>query len=217
MIQALLFGEEFLSTVNYNAVGKRDGKRDLCVEIEQLEDTALLQLISRGEDAALAELYDRYGRLVFSIAYRIIGHPQSAEDITLEVFTRAWEKGNTYDPAKGKVSTWLTRLARNRAIDQLRHTAIRPENESVGWSDMTAVPVTHSHNPEVQVVLNLQQEKVREAVSSLPDNQQEVLALAFFQGMTHSEIATHLNEPLGTVKGRIRAAMKSLRLMLADV
>ncbi len=217
MIHAHFFGEGILSTIKYNAVGKKDGKRDVCVEIEQLEDTALLQLISRGEDAALAELYDRYGRLVFSIAYRIVGHPQSAEDITLEVFARVWEKGDTYDPAKGKASTWLTRLARNRAIDQLRHRAVRPEKESVGWWEITAVPVTNSHNPEVQVALNQRQEKVREAVSSLPDNQQEVLALAFFQGMTHSEIAAHLNEPLGTVKGRIRAGMKSLRLMLADV
>ena len=216
MVQTQFFGGEFLSTVKYNAVGNKDGKRDICVEIEQLEDSTLLQLISRGEDAPLSELYDRYGRLVYSIAYRVVGHPQSAEDITLEVFARVWEKGDTYDAAKGKVSTWLTRLARNRAIDHLRHTAVRPEKESVGWSEITAVPITHSHNPETQTALNLQQEKVREAVSSLPDNQQEVLALAFFQGMTHSEIATHLNEPLGTIKGRIRAGMKSLRLMLAD-
>ncbi len=217
MIQVQIFGEEFLSTVKYNVVCKSDGKRDVCVDIEQLEDTTLLQLISRREDTALSELYDRYGRLVYSIAYRIVSHPQSAEDITLDVFARVWEKGDTYDATKGKVSTWLTRLTRNRAIDQLRHTAVRPEKESVGWSEVTAVPITNSHNPEVQTALNLQQEKVRAAVSSLPDNQQEVLALAFFQGMTHSEIATHLNEPLGTVKGRIRAGMKSLRLMLVDV
>lgn len=217
MIQAQLFGKEFLSTVKYTPVCKKDEIWNKCVDIEQVEDTTLLQLISRGEDAALAELYDRYGRLVFSIAYRIVGHPQNAEDITLEVFARVWEKGDTYDPTRGKVSTWLTRLSRNRAIDQLRHISVRPEKESVGWSEITAVPITNSHNPEIQTVLNLQQEKVREAVSSLPDNQQEALALAYFQGMSHSEIATHLNEPLGTVKGRIRAGMKSLRLMLVDV
>ena len=148
---------------------------------------------------------------------RIIENRQTAEEVTLDTFTRAWERANTYDSAKSKVSTWLTRLARNRSIDMLRREKVRPEKNSIGWGDVTAVPITDSQNPEVQTALTIQQEHVRDALASLPKTQQETLALAYFKGMSHSEIANHLDEPLGTVKGRIRAGMKALKEMLVDV
>jgi RNA polymerase sigma-70 factor (ECF subfamily) len=186
------------------------------VDVKQVDDVALMHLISQGQDSALAELYDRYGRLVYSVTYRVVGSSQTAEETTLDVFTRAWEKGHTYDSAKSKVSTWLMRLARNRAIDQLRREGVRPEKDSIGWSEITAVPVTDSHNPEVQTALTLQQEKVRQALASLPKNQQEALSLAYFKGMSHREIAHTLEEPLGTVKGRIRTGMKALKRILIE-
>jgi RNA polymerase sigma-70 factor (ECF subfamily) len=184
------------------------------VDLKQVDDVMLLKLIDQDQNAALSELYDRYGRLVFSVAYRVVGSAQTAEEITLDVFTRAWEKGHTYDEDKSKVSTWLTRLARNRAIDHLRREGIRPEKDSIGWSEITAVPVTDSQSPEVQTALILQQEKVREVLATLPENQQKALWLAFFKGMSHQEIANYLEEPLGTVKGRIRAGMKALKSLL---
>ncbi len=187
------------------------------MDITQLDDFNLIQNISRGSEPALAELYDRYGRLVYSVAYRVVGNAQTAEEITLDVFTRTWEKVHTYDAGKSKVSTWLTRLARNRAIDVLRREQVRPEKDSIGWGEVTAVPISVSANPEVQTALSLQKEKVRNSLTSLPENQQEALALAFFKGMSHQEIAVFLGEPLGTVKGRIRAGMKALKSKLADV
>lgn len=210
------FGEEISSTVEYRAPFNSNSKRDDYVDLKQVDDTTLLQLITQGRETALAELYDRYGRLVYSVAYRIVGSSQTAEEVTLDVFTRAWKKGHTYDDSKSKVSTWLTRLARNRAIDQLRQEKVRPEKNSVAWTEITAVPVTMSQHPEVQVALTMQQETVRQALATLSENQQEALSLAYFKGMSHQEIATYLEEPLGTVKGRIRAGMKALKHILTE-
>lgn len=210
-------GEKVLSTVEYWPTYNFNAKRDNYVDLKQADDTMLMQLIVQERQAALDELYDRYGRLVYSLAYRIVGSTQTAEEITLDVFSRVWEKGHTYDAAKSKVSTWLTSLTRNRAIDQVRREGIRPEKNSIGWSEITAVPITDSHNPEIQTALSMQQEKVRQAVATLPKNQQEALWLAFFKGMSHREIAEYLDEPLGTIKGRIRAGMKALKTVLIDI
>ncbi len=212
-----MHSEENLSTVEYWAIFNPNDTRDNYVDLKQVDDIMLLPLIAQGREAALAELYDRYGRLVFSVAYRIVGSAQTAEEITLDVFTRAWEKGHTYDDTKSKVSTWLTRLARNRAIDHLRQEKIRPEKDSIEWTEITAVPVTMSQQPEVQVALTMQQETVRRALATLSENQQEALSLAYFKGMSHQEIANYLEEPLGTVKGRIRAGMKALKHILTDM
>lgn len=212
----LMLGENVPATVESSSCFAPNQGQDFAVDFTQAADAALLQHMARGQEAALAELYDRYGRLVYSVAYRVVGSSQAAEEITLDVFTRAWEKGHTYDAHKSQMSTWLTRLARNRAIDVLRREQVRPEKDSVGWGEATAVPLTDSQNPETQVALLMQREQVRHALASLPDDQQQVLALSYFGGMSHSEIATHLGEPLGTVKGRIRAGMARLRGLLVE-
>lgn len=212
----IVFGENFPATVESPLCFAPNQEQDFAVDFTQAADAALLQHISRGQEAALAELYDRYGRLVYSLAYGVIGTSQAAEEITLDVFTRVWEKGHTYDASKSQVSTWLTRLARNRAIDVLRREQVRPEKDSVSWEEVTAVPLTDSQNPETQTALLMQREQVHQALASLPDDQQQVLALAYFGGLSHSEIAAHLGEPLGTIKGRIRAGMVKLRGLLVE-
>lgn len=212
----ILLGENFPATVESPSCFAPNQGQDFAVDFTQAADAALVQHISRGQEAALAELYDRYGRLVYSVAYRVVGNSQAAEEITLDVFTRAWEKGHTYDADKSQVSTWLIRLARNRAIDVLRREQVRPEKDSVSWGEVTAVPLTDSQNPETQTALLMQREQVRRALASLPDDQQQVLALAYFGGLSHSEIAAHLDEPLGTIKGRIRAGMIKLRGLLVE-
>ncbi len=206
-----IFGEKKLPSIQYRSFFREQAQS---MDERQLDDTALMAQISRGNENALAELYDRYGRLVFSVAYQIVGQRETAEDITLETFTRAWEKAHTYRPDKSKVSTWLTRLGRNRAIDILRRENVRLDKSSLRWAEVTTEPVTDSHNPEIMAHLTTQQERVRQAVASLPETQQEVLALAYFHGLSHNEIARALNQPLGTIKGRIRAAMKTLRARL---
>jgi len=182
----------------------------------QLDDIELMREISDGNAQALGELYDRYSRLVFSMAYGVVQNRETAEEVTLDIFTRAWEKGSTYDPQLAKVSTWLVRMTRNRAIDRLRREKARPMRNSVSLSLILNEPVIEKNAPEAVVQLSMEQQRVRLAVASLPPSQKEALALAFFGGLSHSEIAQQLDLPLGTVKGRIRAGMKKLRDLLDE-
>jgi RNA polymerase sigma-70 factor (ECF subfamily) len=186
-------------------------------QTNQTTDYDLMRGIAGGDEDALAELYDRYSRLVMSVALGVVGDRATAEEITFDIFLRAWQKADGYDPALAKVSTWLTRLARNRAIDRLRREAVRPAAHSVAFCDDVA-PASErtSSDPETAAHLALQRQRVRAAIAQLPEEQQQALALAFFQGYTHREIAGLLEQSLGTVKGRIRGGMIRLRELLGD-
>ena len=178
-----------------------------------LDDRQLMQLIVDADDAALAALYDRYNRLIFSVALRTVGNRNSAEEITLDVFTRVWEKAHTYRPDLASVTVWLTRMTRNRAIDLLRREGSRADSRSVSWEDVTREPQAQS-NPEASTNLSIAQQRVREAIADLNPDQQQLLALAYFKGYSHSKISRELGLPLGTVKTRIRTAMRLLRRAL---
>ncbi len=184
--------------------------------MQQLDDSDLIDRIIQKNEPALGELYDRYHRLIYSIALNVVGRAEDAEEITLDVFTRVWEKADTYRSEKAKVSTWLTRMARNRSIDVLRREEVRPMKHSVSWADVSPEPAADSDRPESAAHLSIQKERVREAIVSLSDNQKEVLALAYFKGFSHSEIARELDIPLGTAKARIRSGMQKLRMLLQD-
>jgi len=184
--------------------------------MQKSDDPALIILIIQKDAAALGELYDRYHRLVYSIALHIVGQPEDAEEITMDVFTRVWEKARTYRSERAKVSTWLTRMTRNRSIDVLRREDVRPMKHSVGWADVPNEPVVVDGLPETTAHLAIQSERVRAAIATLPDKQKEVLAWAYFKGYSHSEIADQLDLPLGTVKARIRSGMQKLRALLED-
>lgn len=190
-----------------------------CVDYSRFDDPTLLRLIAQAEEKALGELYDRYGRLVFSIAFNSVSETALAEEITQDVFLRVWEKASTYQVEQGKVLTWITSITRYRAIDMLRRRKARPENDPPGWclaeeqnDEWLELPA--SDNVESQVELAQQQQRVRQALAQLPDDQQKALAMAFFLGYSHSEIALTLQEPLGTVKTRIRLGMLKLRQIL---
>jgi RNA polymerase sigma-70 factor (ECF subfamily) len=184
--------------------------------MQQLDDPALINLIIEKDEASLGELYDRYHRLVYSIALNVVGRSEDAEEITLDIFARVWEKADTYRAEKAKVSTWLTRMARNRSIDVLRREEIRPMKHSLSWAEVSPEPAADSDRPESVAHLAMRKERVREAIAALPDSQKEVLALAYFKGYSHSEIASELNLPLGTAKARIRSGMQKLRALLQD-
>ncbi len=209
-------GGNIPTPIKFHAIRGDEKELQSALAVTELDDFALIQRTAQGDETALGALYDRYGRLVLSVAYGVVQNRETAEEVTLDIFTRAWEKAHTYDPQQAKVSTWLTRMARNRAIDRLRREKVRPFHHSVHWSDVIAEPVTESNQPETAVHLSLEQQRVRAAVASLPPAQQEALALAYFQGYSHSEIAQALDQPLGTVKGRIRAGMQKLRALLGD-
>lgn len=186
------------------------------MDYSTLNDETLIRLVARANADALAVLYDRYSRLVFSVALNVVGDRPSAEEITLDVFTRVWEKAATYRAEQARVPTWLTSITRYRAIDVLRGRGSRPERHSVSWAEMPPDGVSNGSNLEEIAERAWQQARVRAAVAQLPDDQQEALALAYFKGYTHRQIAEALGQPLGTIKTRIRLAMQKLRQMLHE-
>jgi RNA polymerase sigma-70 factor, ECF subfamily len=186
----------------------------------RLEDDMLLKAVASGQSAALGTLYDRYSRLVFSLAFHIVNDEAVAEEVTQEVFLQVWNKAGSYQTDLGKFSTWLTSVARHRAIDCLRRRNVRPEGNRAVWdenedSENSIEPQwVDPTNIESQVELTLQSRVVRQAIAQLPNEQQVALALAYFQGLSHQEIAEKTGEPLGTIKTRIRLAMQKLRQVL---
>jgi RNA polymerase sigma-70 factor (ECF subfamily) len=186
------------------------------LDYSTLDDQALIRLILQARTEALGELYDRYGRLVFSLALNSVGDPATAEEVTQDVFLRVWQRAGQYRADRGAVSTWLTGITRHRAIDQLRRRGSRPEQHSVAWAELAPGDEPTSNGPERETALVLEREWVRGAVAQLPDEQKQVLALAYFQGLAQSQIAEVLNLPLGTVKTRIRLGMQKLRQTLED-
>jgi RNA polymerase sigma-70 factor (ECF subfamily) len=186
------------------------------VDYSTLDDETLIRLIANTRAEALSELYDRYSRLVFSLALNSVGDQAAAEEVTQDVFVRVWQRASQYRADRGKVSTWLTGITRYRAIDQLRRRGSRPEQHSVAWAEVSAAAMPAVNGPEEATQLAMQRERVRAALAQLPEEQTQVLALAYFQGYSQSQIAESLALPLGTVKTRVRLAMQKLREMLQD-
>lgn len=186
------------------------------MDYTHLSDETLIRLIAHSQESALGELYDRYGRLVYSVALNSLGDSDRAEEVTQDVFERVWEKAATYHADAGRVVTWLTSIARHRSIDMFRQTRSRHENMEISWQEAEAIALTDGNNTEWEAYLEQRQERLRWAVAQLPPEQRKALAMAFFQGYSHQEIADVLDEPLGTVKTRIRLAMHKLRLLLEE-
>lgn len=224
----MLASVDKLTAVQYRPIHDLEDSAQAAAEMKQLtkqsvarkrsvaEDWELMTLIAQQDEAALGELYDRYSRLVFSLAYGVVGERDSAEEIALDVFTRVWEKAYTYRSDRAKVRTWLTRMTRNRAIDHLRRESVRPSKDSIGWAEIHPEPASANIGPEAAAAQAMEKERVRAAVASLSEGQREVLELAYFGGYSHSQIASKLDLPLGTVKGRVRMAMQNLRHELQD-
>jgi RNA polymerase sigma-70 factor (ECF subfamily) len=185
-----------------------DSAVDVAAEIE------LLRRIGQGDRACFAQLYDRFSSAVFSAAYRIVNNQQAAEDVLQEVFLQVWEKAALYDPARGKPLTWAITLARNKAIDRLRATQRRGRLQNSLERDAGVSDQFDSRSSFDAVDLLEKGRLVGEALQKLPVEQREALELAFFSGLTQSEIADHLNEPLGTIKARIRRGMLKLKSVL---
>ena len=180
------------------------------------DDERLISLIVQQQQAALAQLYDRYNRLIFSLALAIVNDRGTAEEITLDVFMRVWQKAGTYRPDQARVSTWLTHIARNHSIDILRRRSVRLDQSAVHWEDTTFRTDVPEHDPQEFTELSLRRERVHAALAQLPDDQRQALSLAYFSGYTHSQIADVLKQPLGTIKTRLRLAMQKLREYLGD-
>lgn len=178
-------------------------------------DTELIRLMLRADMRAFDAFYDRYVNLVYSIAFSILGDPPLAEDVTQDVFLKIWRNLETYDPAKARVNTWMSRIARNRAIDVLRkHKHLQRQ---VSWTvAQKREPLAAGVTPEDRVSQRMTKDRVRQALVQLPEEQREALALAYFKDMTQQQIADELGEPLGTIKTRVRLGMQKLRGLLID-
>jgi len=178
------------------------------------DDLVLMQRIAREDQQALGQLYDRYGRLVYGLARSMVGDEATAEEITQDAFTRVWSRAGTYLPEQGRPLTWLMRIARNRAIDELRSRSSRPQPTSISWLEEELAD--GGADPAEQAELSRRRKEVAGAIAALPAEQRRVLALAYFQAYTQREIAGILKQPLGTVKTRLRSAMKKLRAALEE-
>lgn len=180
------------------------------------DDAALIALIAQAKTDALNSLYDRYNRLVFSVALAIVGDRSVAEEVTLDVFVQVWQRASTYRPEQAKVRTWLIAITRHHAIDILRMQNSRPEAHTVNWDEVSVADGPSAHGLEEGIQLSIQRKHVREILSQLPADQREALLLAYFKGYTQSQIAEALKQPLGTIKTRIRLAMKKLKKLLEE-
>ena len=165
---------------------------------------------------AVSALYDRYGRLIYSVAIHVVGDVETAEEITQDVFVRACEGAASYSAKFSRVSTWLASIARHRAIDELRQRSVRPEKNQVVWIEDSGMEfgsgLLLTEGIETEIEMSIQEQKIRQIVNSLPPDQRQVLGLAYFKGMSHIQIAEYLGEPLGTIKSRIRLGMQKLAM-----
>jgi RNA polymerase sigma-70 factor, ECF subfamily len=167
------------------------------------DDATLLNRVQRGDEDAMAALYDRYSKVVYSVALRVLRDPAAAEDVLQEIFMQIWRNPDGFVATRGSLGGWLAVVSRNRSIDSLRRK--RP-TESVD-----DVALASNYNLADEAERNSLMEKAREIMTLLPVEQRKTLEMAFFDGLTHSEIAEMTGDPLGTVKTRIRSALTSLR------
>lgn len=186
------------------------------MKFDSVDDALLIRSIASGQESAVEALYDRYNRLVFSVAFAVVGDRSTAEEVTLDVFVHIWRGAKTYDPTRAKVSTWLVAIARHHAIDVLRWQNSRVDSKSLLLEDMQQQDDPDPLDPEEQTELSMERRYVQSALAELPADQRQALFLAYFKGYSHQQISDLLKQPLGTVKTRIRLAMQKLRQILID-
>jgi RNA polymerase sigma-70 factor (ECF subfamily) len=179
-------------------------------EAEQLSDIELLHAVARGDEAALARLYDAYRVILFGLLVRILNSREEAEDILQDVFIQVWRRAKDFDEKRGRPFTWLVTLTRSRAIDRLRQLGARQRLAASAERDQ-ADEASDALSDTIKVA---QKEIVQRALAQLPDEQRHTLVLAYFEGLTQSEIASKLGAPLGTIKTRMRSGMIKLRALL---
>ena len=151
----------------------------------------------------MTRLYDRYSSVVYAVALRVLGDTGAAEDVLQEIFMQLWRNPSLFDPSRGKLGAWLAVIARNRAIDALRRRHAD--------TDIEDVTVSVDHDISAEADRSRAMQRVREVLGAMPDAQRHALELAYFEGLTHTEIADKTGEPLGTVKTRIRAGLLAFR------
>jgi RNA polymerase sigma-70 factor, ECF subfamily len=183
-------------------------------DIRNLADEEVMQLVGEGSPRAFELLYDRHGGAAFSLAYRMVGDRVMAEDISQEAFLSIWRSRMRYDAARGSVRTWVLGIVHNRTIDALRRGAVHERRRE----QFEGVEERHEarERTDVEAARREEARSVRSALDTLPVDQRRTIELAYFGGFSHSQIAELLDEPIGTIKGRMRLGLDKLRGQLAD-
>jgi RNA polymerase sigma-70 factor (ECF subfamily) len=178
-------------------------------DLRSLADEDLMQLVRRGDARAFEVVYDRHAGAAFSVAYRMVGRGNVAEDVVQEAFLSIWRSGARYERARGSVRTWVLGIVHHRAIDQLRRTSVHAKRRASdeGIEERVEAP----ERTDAEVARREEADTIRSAMDSLPAEQSHVIELAYFGGFTHTEIAEMLQTPVGTVKGRMRLGLEKLR------
>jgi RNA polymerase sigma-70 factor (ECF subfamily) len=182
-------------------------------QLAHLSDEALVALVARGDEPALAELYDRVGRIAYGLAYRVLRDERLAEDAVQEGFLAVWRTASTYLAERAKARTWILTLVHRRAVDLVRREERRraePLDEDLGASAGV------SASAEEAAWLDFERDRVQDALRRLPDAQREAIELAYYGGYSQSELAERLGQPLGTIKSRMFAGLARLRELLDD-
>jgi RNA polymerase sigma-70 factor (ECF subfamily) len=178
------------------------------------EDHHLLQRTARGDQEALAALYARYATPVYSLARFMLGQPALAEEATQDIFLNIWLKAGSYDPQRGGPRSWIMSVAHHKVVDVIRsRRRVWSMTDPGGYETLETLPSRQTPT-DVEAMLNLERERLRQALSVLPPAQQEAIVLAYFEGYSQSEIAQKLEQPLGTIKTRVRLALQKLRTAL---
>jgi RNA polymerase sigma-70 factor (ECF subfamily) len=183
-------------------------------DLRNLADEEMMPLVQAGDPRAFELLYDRHGGAAFSLAYRMVGNRTSAEDITQEAFLSIWRSRLRYDQARGSVRTWVLGIVHNRAIDALRRSVVHDRRRET--MDGVEERFESRDRTDVEAARREEARSVRSALATLPDDQRRTIELAYFGGFSHSQIAELLDEPVGTVKGRMRLGLEKLRRQLAE-
>jgi len=186
-----------------------------------VSDSQLVSRMAAGEDGALGDLYDRYGRTVYALVLAIVREPADAEEVVVDAFGQAWRSAADYDAARGSVGAWLATIARSRALDMVRARGRRVraiERAAQQSGEGLAAPIASSGpDPARGAERSEARVLVAQALAALPAPQRTAIELAYFEGLSQSEIAERLSEPLGTIKTRMRTGMEKLRALLSPL
>jgi len=186
----------------------------MATDLRDLADEDLMQLVRKGQAPAFEVVYERHASPAFSLAYRIVGTRNGAEDVSQEAFLSIWRSGARYDRGRGSVRTWVLGIVHHRAIDYLRRATVHDKRRASdeGMEERFEA----RERTDVEVARRDEAETVRGAISMLPAEQSQVIELAYFGGFTHTEISELLDTPVGTIKGRMRLGLKKMRDQLGD-
>jgi RNA polymerase sigma factor (sigma-70 family) len=184
---------------------------------DQLSDEVLLSAVARGAVWAMEILYERYSRILYSLAYGMVADHQVAEDLLQDAFLAVWRRATSYSPQSGAVRSWVVSIMHHRTIDYLRYVRRRSTLKEASWEEVERDECTAFPDAWDEAWQNIQSAKIREALMKLPTEQRMVIELAYFQGWTHSEIAEGCQIPLGTVKARIRLGLTHLRRVVEEM